>query len=140
MLSPDKILLMTGRVRSLDLLPLSESFSSELSVERRLKVDEVVSVKPLLERLSDKPSENSDPFESISNSFFWGISSGLPCFFSLEKIDTSPISVTIRIFMYLNIVLPSQRKLKLNQSMIALKSIENIKVLLLVVLFKLEVG
>ena len=53
-LSPDKILLMTGRVRSPDLLPRSSSFSRELSDERRLWEDEVVSVKPLLERLSGK--------------------------------------------------------------------------------------
>ncbi len=95
MLSPDKILLMTGRVRSLDLLPRSVSFSRELSDERRLRDDEVVSVKPLLEGLSDKSAEKSDPFESTSNSDFGEISSGLSCFFSLEKMDTYPSSVSI---------------------------------------------
>jgi branched-subunit amino acid transport protein len=42
--------------------------------------------------------------------------------------------------MYLNIVLPSRRKLKLNQPMVASKSIENIPVTMLVALIGVGEG
>ena len=132
MLSPDKILLMRGRVRSLDLLPRSASSPRVLSTARRLRAGASVSGEHMLESLSDGSSENSDPFESAGDSEFGGISSGLSCFFSLEKMDIFPFSVILKFKDVWIILLPRRVKLKLNQWLACSKSIENILVIILV--------
>ncbi|MZH02553.1 MAG: hypothetical protein F3745_03900 [Nitrospinae bacterium] len=123
-LSPDNILLIRGRVWSLCLLPLSTSLEGILSVDLRLGLEEMF--EPLIERFSVNSSVNSVSFELTVSSDGEGTSPGFSLFFSLEKMDTLPYSITIDFYSITDILLSSQAKLKLFQSFRGLKDIENI--------------